>query len=304
MRGISHPNTDLDAQTFLLRVNQIRAEAGVRRRFSVAYRPRVSDGELGDRRVLVWDIGRRHEPRQGNFDHHQDHALGATPIILRQALGEEPTALDRYVDLGDRGYFLKHPQPYPYVETLHGMAGGINLIHREDAVRSVHFQDLLTWVEEAEVDPFGRFDEAVLPLRFHPFLQARREEERLARIEARRARWAATRLGQVAFIETDLVGVMQALYREGAVLVILYDPRARLSGWRRPAPRYTVGANPALVAIPEELDLRPLFASLTAAEPSGNAWGGQAGIGGSPREEGGSGLTPQQVLRAVQEYLG
>lgn len=303
-RGVSHPNTDLDAQTFLRRVTQLRAEAGLEEALQVEYRPQVTPSELRDRQVLVWDLGRVHDPSAGNFDHHQDHRLGATPIILLEAVGREPSPLDRYVDQADRGLFFKNPQPYPFPETLQGLAAGINLVHRRDGERSIHFQRLLTWVEEAGVDPYGRFDATMLPAPFRPFQEAKRAEEQAAEREAEGARWVTTRIGKVAYVESDYIGAMHALYRRGAALVVLHEPQAVMSGWSCPAPKFTVGANPALVAIPEELDLRPLFARLSALEPSGHTWGGQAGIGGSPREEGGSGLTGRQVLVEVQTYLG
>jgi hypothetical protein len=304
VRGISHPNTDLDAQTFLLRVRQVRAEAGGAPELPVAYRPQIAPEELANPRVLVWDIGRSHDPERGNFDHHQDHQLGATPIILLQALGLEPAPLDRYVDLADRGYFFKHPQPHPFLETLHGFAAGISLVHAEDEVRSVHYQDLLSWVEAAGLDPFGRFRERDLPERFRIFYRARQAEEAEARHAAEAARWIMTAIGKVAYIASDVTGVMRVLYEQGAALVVMHEPEGRQSGWSRPWPKYTVGANPAVVAIPERLDLRPLFARLSSLEPSGNTWGGQAGVGGSPREDGGSGLSAEQVIREVKQYLG
>lgn len=303
-QGISHPNTDLDAQTFLLRVRRLRAEAGLSPDFEVRYQPQASLEELANPEILIWDIGRRYEPDLGNFDHHQDHTLGATPIILLQALGLEPSALDRYVDLSDRGVFLREPQPHPFMETLHGVAAGINLVYGEDSVRSQHYQAILTWVEEAGVDPFGRFDEKVLPSQFRPFLEARRQEDAAARRAAEGARWIMTGIGKVGYIESDVVGVMKVLYEQGAALVILHEPRGRMSGWTRPAPKFTVGANPARVAVPEQLDLRPLFARLSSLEPTGHSWGGQAGIGGSPREDGGSGLRAELVIREVRNYLG
>lgn len=303
-RGVSHPNTDLDAQTFLLRVGQIRAEMGLDEPLAVEYRPQVTPAELRDPRVLVWDIGRVHEPPAGNFDHHQDYGLGATPIILLEALGREPSALDLYVDRADRGYFFKHPQPHPFAETLQGLGVGINLVHRGDQQRSHHYQRLLRWVEEAGIDPYGRLSESVLPAPFRPFLEAKRAEEQAAEREAGRARWVETRIGRVAYIESDYIGAMHALYRQCAALVVLHEREAHMSGWHRPAAKFTVGANPAMVAIPDELDLRPLFARLSSLEPSGNSWGGQAGIGGSPREEGGSGLTGKQVMAEVEAYLG
>lgn len=303
-RGVSHPNTDLDAQTFLLRAEQVREEMGHHQPLGVDYRPQVNQAELRDRRVLVWDIGRVHDPANGNFDHHQDHSLGATPILLLQAIGSVPTVLDEYVDRADRGYFFKHPQPQPFAETLQGLGAGINLLHKRDEQRSVHYQRLLTWVEEAGVDPYGRFHQQRLPGQFKPFLEAKQAEEQEAEREAERARWVQTRLGQVAWIESAYIGAMHVLYRRGAVLVVLHEPQARISGWSAPAPRFTIGANPAMVAIPEELDLRPLFAALSTLEPGGNTWGGQAGIGGSPREEGGSGLSLGQVMAEVQRHLG
>ena len=133
--------------------------------------------------------------------------------------------------------------------------------------------------------------------------RARRREEEEAVHAAAEARWLMTRVGKVAYIASDVTGVMRVLYDQGAALVIMHEPRGRMSGWTGPAPKYTVGANPARVAIPGELDLRPLFVKLSAMEPSGHPWGGQAGIGGSPREDGGSGLTAEQVIRAVREYL-
>ncbi|HLN62051.1 MAG TPA: hypothetical protein VK464_10920 [Symbiobacteriaceae bacterium] len=304
LRGISHPNTDLDAQTFLLRVRQLRAAAGLRPDLEVSYQPQVTEGELDDPQVLVWDIGRSHDPARGNFDHHQDHRLGATPIILLQALGQEPSPLDRYVDLADRGIFFREPQPLPYVETLQGFSHGINILHGNDAERSNHFHDLLTWVEESGADPFGRFDRNLLPARFHPFVEARLAEEAVALGAAAGARWFNTRIGKVAYVAAKGMGVMRVLYDQGAALVILHEPEGRMSGWSRPADKYTVGANPALVAVPEALDLRPLFVRLATLEPSGHPWGGQAGIGGSPREEGGSGLSAEQVVREVTTYLG
>lgn len=304
VRGISHPNTDLDAQTFLLRVRQLRAKAGVGADLPVAYRPQVTAEELESPAVLIWDIGRAHDPARGNFDHHQDHTLGATPIILLQALGTEPSPLDRYVDLGDRGHFFKHPQPHPFVETLQGMAAGINLVHGDDQVRSVHFQDLLSWIEASGTDPFGRFTEGILPERFHSFLAARRAEQAVAEGEAENARWIMTRIGKIAYVQSDMIGTMRALYDRGAALVILHEPRARMSGWSRPAAKFTVGANPAVVAIPEQLDLRPLFARLSELESTGCTWGGQAGVGGSPREECGSVLSGEQVVKEVRNFLG
>jgi hypothetical protein len=303
LRGISHPNTDLDAQTFLLRVRQLRLESGVNPDLPVTYRPQVTVAELEDPRVLIWDIGRNYQADRGNFDHHQDHNLGATPIILLQALGLQPSPLDEYVDKGDRGLFFKHPQPHRFVETLHGMASGINLVHAQDEIRSGHYQALLTWVEESGTDPYSRMTEGLLPERFHVFQRARREEEVAARAVAEGARWFQTRIGQVASVSAGYVGVMQVLYERGAALVILHEPHGHMSGWSRSAPKFTVGANPAVVAVPKELDLRPLFATLSALEPSGHSWGGQAGIGGSPREDGGSGLTAEQVIREVRNYL-
>lgn len=304
LRGVSHPNTDLDAQTFLLRVNQFRAERGVRSHLKVSYQPQVTEAELNDPQVLIWDIGRSHAPDLGNFDHHQDHTLGATPMLLLQALGLEPSPLDRYVDLGDRGYFFKHPQPIPFVETLQGFSSGINLVHREDAVRSEHYQDLLEWVEQSGQDPFGRCTLDTLPERFRPFMEARRAEEEMARQAARGARWFDTAMGKVAYVASDFVGVMRALYEQDAALVVLHEPKGFMSGWRRPAPKYTIGANPAVVAVPEQLDLRPLFARLSALERSGTTWGGQAGIGGSPREDGGSSIPADQIIRETISYLG
>ncbi|MDF2630232.1 MAG: hypothetical protein K0R39_4063 [Symbiobacteriaceae bacterium] len=303
-RGISHPNTDLDAQTFLLRVRNLRAEVCGCADFAVEYRPQVLAEELDDPEVLIWDIGRSHDPGRGNFDHHQNHELGATPIILLEALGVTPSPLDRYVDLADRGYFFKHPQPYPFLETLHGFSSGISLVYGDDQVRSVHYQDLLTWVEQSAMDPFGRFPAQALPERFQVFLRARRAEEEEAKRAAESARWIMTGIGKVAYIASDVVGVMRVLYEQGAVLVVLHEPRGRMSGWTGPAPKYTVGANPALVAVPEKLDLRPLFARLSALEPSGCSWGGQAGVGGSPREDGGSGLAAERVIREVRNFLG
>ncbi len=303
-RGISHPNTDLDAQTFLLRATQMREQMGIDEPLPVVYRPQVSGGELSDRRVLVWDIGRDHDPRRGNFDHHQDHTLGATPIILLQALGREASPLDEYVDRADRGLFFKEPQPHPFAETLQGLGAGINLTHGRDEVRSRHYQRLLNWVEQAELDPYGRFSDQVLPHEFHPFLEAKRSEEAVAEREAAGARWFRTRIGRVAYLESSFIGAMHALYRREAVLVVLHEPEALISGWQRPARKFTIGANPARVAIPEELDLRPFFARLSSLEPSGNTWGGQAGIGGSPREEGGSGLTGPQIMRELEAFLG
>lgn len=303
-RGISHPNTDLDAQTFLLRVRRLRAEACGCADFVVDYRPQVLAEELDDPEVLIWDIGRSHDPGRGNFDHHQNHELGATPIILLQALGLEPSPLDRYVDLADRGYFFKHPQEHPFLETLHGFSSGISLVHGDDQVRSVHYQDLLGWVEESGMDPFGRFPAKELPERFQVFLRARREEEEEARRAAEAARWLMTAIGKVAYIASEVVGVMRVLYAQGAALVVLHEPRGRMSGWSGPAPKYTIGANPAVVAVPERLDLRPLFARLSALEPSGHTWGGQAGVGGSPREDGGSGLGAERVIREVRQFLG
>jgi hypothetical protein len=304
LRGISHPNTDLDAQTFLLRVRRLRAGAGKDPDLAVSYRPQVTPAELDDPRVLVWDIGRSHDPVRGNFDHHQDHTLGATPVILVQALGLEPGPLDRYVDLADRGIFFREPQPIPFVETLQGMSAGISLVHGDDQVRSRHFQDLLSWVEDAGIDPWGRFNEQSMPEPFHPFVQARRAEEEEARQAARAARWLMTGIGKVAYVSADVVGAMRVLYDQGAALVILHEPRGRMSGWSCPGCKFTIGANPALVPVPDRLDLRPLFAKLSSLEPSGNTWGGQAGVGGSPREEGGSGLGAEAVIREVQEYLG
>lgn len=304
LQGVSHPNTDLDAQTFLLRVRQLRAEAGADPNLPVGYRPQVTSDELDDPQVLIWDIGRRFDPDHGNFDHHQDHNLGATPIILLEALGRTPSELDRYVDLGDRGYFYKHPQPHPHPETLHGIAAGINLIWGEDDVRSVHYQDLLTWVEQAGVDPFGRFPEQEVPERFHPFMRALRAEEREAEQVAVNARWFVTPLGKVAYIQTHMISVTRALYRQGAVLVIQHEPHGHMSGWSRPGPKFTVAANPAAIAIPEQLDLRPLFARLSSMESEGLIWGGQAGIGGSPREDGGSGISAERVIREVLNYVG
>lgn len=301
--GISHPNTDLDAQTFLLRVRRLRTGAGADPELPVSYRPQVTPSELADPGVLIWDIGRSLDPSRGNFDHHQDHALGATPIILLQALGMAPSPLDRYVDLADRGVFFREPQPIPFLETLHGMAAGINLVHADDDVRSVHYQDLLGWVEDASMDPWGRYNESVLPERFHVFLEARRAEEAEAVRAAEGARWFDTPIGHVAYVASDVVGVMRVLYEQGAALVVLHEPRGRMSGWKATAAKFTVGANPARVAVPDRLDLRPLMARFSSLEPSGYTWGGQAGIGGSPREEGGSGLTAEQVISEVLAYL-
>lgn len=301
--GISHPNTDLDAQTFLRRLLQIRAEAGETEPLQVAYRPQVSPHELRDPRVLVWDVGRCLEPERGNFDHHQDHELGATPLLLLQALGRQPAPLDRYVDLADRGHFFKEPQPHPYAETLQGLSAGINLLQRRDDERSHQHQLLLAWVEEAGLDPFGRFQPIDLPASFRPFQEAKRAEEAAAEREADRAVWHQTPMGRLAFVETGYSGTMHMLYRRGAALVLLYERRARMPGWQRPAPRFTLGANPAVVAIPQQVDLRPLFARLSQLEPAGR-WGGQAGIGGSPRDEGGTALTPHEVMRELLASLG
>lgn len=297
-RGITHPNTDLDAQTFLLRYRQLTGQS-----LKVDYRPMVTPAELDDPAVLIWDIGKVFDPQRGNYDHHQDFELGATPIILLQSLGLEPSPLDRYVDQVDRGFFLRTPQPFPPAETLSGVASGINMLHRQDDVRSHWFQELLEWVEGTEQDPFGRFSEENLPLEFADFQEARRREARLAEEEAKQAEWFETRIGKIAFVQTPLTGTMHALYYQGAALVISYDPEGHFSGWRRPAPKYTVGANPALVDVPGRLDMRPLFDQLARLEPSGRTWGGQAGIGGSPREEGGSSLEPRQVIRTVLDFL-
>jgi hypothetical protein len=303
-RGVSHPNTDLDAQTFLMRVRALRKEAGMDRVIPVTYQPQVSESELADPRILIWDIGRSYQPALGNFDHHQNHELGATPIILAEALGTEPNALDRYVDLGDRGEFFKKPQPFPLSETLHGMSGGINLLHRQDSVRSVRYQELLAWVEATGQDPFGRFPVEVLPEAFRPFAYARGAEEEEAEKAARGAQWFSSRLGKVAFVTAESIGVMRVLYNQGAAVVIHYEPHYRMSGWGRSARKYTIGANPSAVSIPDQLDLGPLFVRLSSLEPTGHSWGGHAGIGGSPREEGGTDLSAGLVLRETLTFLG
>lgn len=298
-RGISHPNTDLDSQTFLLRYRQLSA-----RDLQVDYRAGVRQEELDDPAVLIWDIGGDYDPQRGNFDHHQDFDLGATPIILLQALGLEPGPLDLYVDRVDRGLYLRQPQPYPPSDTLVGVTVGISLCHGDDRVRSRWCQELLEWVEESDLDPAGRFTAENLPWRFQPFREARLAEAEEAAAHAAGARWYDTAIGRVAFVQTPVTGTMEALYRRDAALVVLYDPSARFSGWRRTGVKFTIGANPAVVDVPGRLDLRPLFETLSGLEPSLCRWGGQAGIGGSPREEGGSALRPEQVMRELLAYLG
>ena len=73
-----------------------------------------SEDDFADTGVLVLDIGRRFEPKSGNFDHHQDATLPATNLmILRHFFPAGPVRdklekfLFSYVDQVDRGEIVE-----------------------------------------------------------------------------------------------------------------------------------------------------------------------------------------------------
>lgn len=116
--------------------------------------------------------------------------------------------------------------------------------------------------------------------------------ERLAAMEDL-ARQAICRVeGPVTLLTSDHYLDPLALYRVVATdLAVQYRVLAD-GGYR-----YSIGVHPQAYG---RVDLRPLFARLSALEPG---WGGRATAGGSPLE-GGSRLCPDDLVQLLTRFLG
>ena len=139
---------------------------------------------------------------------------------------------------------------------------------------------------EHNVHPFGVMPE--LPEWREYIAAKRRNKEAVAKVLAR-AEFFVTKGGRrAAFIVAEEIGVVSALYSQGAQVVIAFCPRYG----QPPVPKYTIAGN--------GVRLDHLLPHLLALEPG---WGGPSHgtILGSPRS--GTNLAPKQIIALVQEHL-
>jgi|GEM_PF-448823 hypothetical protein len=100
--------------------------------------------EFENPHVLVLDVGRRHEPNKGNFDHHQDPLLPATNILVADAFVKDAEVnrllkrhLFNYISDVDRGILV----PSPGVPTANTMVRAMNDKNPDDT-----FEQALGWM--------------------------------------------------------------------------------------------------------------------------------------------------------------
>ena len=95
----------------------------------------ITDDELENPAILVLDIGKKFDPRKGNFDHHQDGKIPATNMLLINHLCSDERLkallckqIYSSVDAIDRGIFSERPVSDFLVPDFNSLIRSQNLI--------------------------------------------------------------------------------------------------------------------------------------------------------------------------------
>ncbi|MFQ5741773.1 MAG: hypothetical protein ACE5JX_22475 [Acidobacteriota bacterium] len=241
--------------------------------------------ELADPSVVCLEAGGSGRTDLNNFDHHD------TPQALEPACVQafewrgRPSIYARLVDYG-RLVDTAGPLPDNGFPSVSHLISGVRFVHAAQPEKQfLESASVLARIAELGLDPFQP-----LPANreWEPYLLEKRR-----RMEELPAALAGAELEdhaglRIAFLATDVIGAPGALYRGGADVAVVFNPRYGIP----PLGKFTIGGNGVRVDI-----LLPL---LNAVDPG---WGGPAHgtIIGSPHA--GTSLSFSDLRRIVIENV-
>lgn len=264
-------------------------------------RGRASSEELADPHCLCIEVGGSGQADRLNFDHHGEEApdISATKQAYAAPWVEGDyfnRSLSDYVDILDRKgiHHLSHVEP----PSLSHVFSGLLLVEEEPSEQFVKGLRLLEKIQgfDAGFDFFSSLSPLIEAKDergdlSHPeicrYSEAKAEHDLEVAEAVKGARWGETSSGySLASLESEIIGVVGALYEAGADVVVCLNPN--FQGVRK----FTVaGKGIKVEAALEELD---------RLDPG---WGGPASgtIIGSPWE--GSSLSMDAVVEVVEGKL-
>lgn len=255
----------------------------------VALRGEASAEELANPKVLCIEAGGSGQPHLNNFDHHNEG--GHLPASCQQAFAARAeqwagnTNIARLVDyVAALDIDPSRLGVTPSFPTLSSVFSGMLLCERNPITQLLKGIALFYLVLEKGIDPFGTMPD--LP-EWGAWIKAKRINQEAVALARKKAEYFQTNRGLLAaYLESDFIGGIGALYAEGCQVVIMYSPRFG----EPPTPKYTVAGNGVCV-----YHLADILNGLEAG------WGGRETIIGSPRI--GSRLNSAVVRKVVQKEL-
>jgi len=259
----------------------------------VAVRSKAAPEDLHDPEVVCIECGGSGQVELNNFDHHDTEE--DLPPACRQAfdLKGSDKRLERLVDYvslldtsGPEALKRMSDLKEGAFPTLSDVFSGMRLLIKDPREQLIKGMEILRLVMERGMDPFGLMPE--LP-EWDEYTEAKRQNNEAIRKAVANSQFFQTKRGlKVGFLETNVFGVLGALYNLDCQIAIAYSPEFG----NPPMPKYTIAGNRVRVD-----SLLPL---LNAKDPG---WGGPAHgtVIGSPRE--GSRLQPEEVIKLVKEHL-
>lgn len=270
----------------------------------VVVRDKASPKDLADPDVICIECGGSGQTHLGNFDHHDtDQPLPPACVqAFRLRFGPEEKGkekekdnerLERLVEYvsaldtqGPEGLKQRLPLPKGAFPTLSDVFSGMLLVTKDPKEQLLRGIEICRRVLQEELDPFGQMPELE---EWKAYLEAKRQNKEAIQKALKKARFFETKGGlKAGFVETNVIGVLGALYDLGCQIALAYSPRFGTP----PVPKYTIAGNGVRVD--------SLLKILNEKE---EGWGGPAHgtIIGSPRV--GSRLRPEEVIALLREYL-
>jgi hypothetical protein len=237
--------------------------------------------ELANPEIVCLEAGGSGQIERRNFDHHgpgQALPPAATQAFVFAGRPAEYGPLVEYNEVIDLCLSSPAPPPFPSVSSL---ISGIRFVHASDPVRQ--FREgvaALRLIAQRGIDPFDRLPALACWDRYLEEKSRRQAELHSAPLAAE---FVQCGTAKVAFLISELVGAVGALYRRGADVAVVARPLAEAGTWK-----HTIAGRQMRVA--------ELLPALNRLEPG---WGGPAHgtIIGSPWS--GSTLAPETVRAVV-----
>ncbi|MDP3888576.1 MAG: hypothetical protein Q8Q24_00885 [bacterium] len=295
-------------------------------------RGQATEEDLANLQVLCIEVGGNGRVKEGNFDHHGMEKLPSATMQawetitrpkmvrhLRETSDRIESSTFKKMD------FLKHDffyfsdwyrvcQLVEYIDKLDTKGPGSMPQGAKFPTLSDVFSGMLLTISDPKeqlrtgafllgsilvlgIDPFGQMPRENRFMDTYPswqmFIEAKEAHDRKVEEAVQSASWDTTKSGlKLAYLETDFIGALGALYDNGAQIAIAFSPNFGPNK----IPKFSIGVKEG-----EKIRVDSLRPELNSKDPG---WGGPptGTIIGSPREVG-SKMSLQEVVDIVRKNL-
>lgn len=245
----------------------------------------ASKDDLENPEVLCIEAGGSGDVKLNNFDHH--NTLKKLPPACRQAFefkGLKDEKLKRLVD-----YVCivdERPTELPKIEfpSLSNIFSGMLLVVKDKREQFLKGIEILKKVLELSLDPFKTMPKIE---QWREYIEAKQANIEALERDLKRTEFYYARNGyRVGFLESENIGGINALYKRGADVVVMFNPKFG----DPPIPKWTIAS--------KDRDVYHLVEFFNRLE---KGWGGRRTIIGSPRA--GTNLGKKEVLEVVLNQM-